>query len=127
MRIKKSRRALGLTARMVVGYTLAAAVILICAALYLYRGLQQGFVVEDTELLSDQIEQVRGLILNGSNEEARQFVLSAAGVRELEKYYGRLLDENGAIVVQTPEMERVAPQASEFPQPVKIEIGRAHV
>lgn len=123
MRIKKNRSALGLTARMVVGYTLAAAIVLSCAALYLYRGLQQGFVVEDTELLSDQIEQVRGLILKGSNEQARQFVLGAAGVRELEKYYGRLLDENGVVVVQTPDMERVAPQPSEFPQPVKIGEG----
>lgn len=53
------RRALALTARLIIGYTLAAAGILTVSAFFLYRGLEQGFVVEDTELLSDQIEQVR--------------------------------------------------------------------
>src|ERR1700712_3399320 len=99
MLIRLSRRALALTARLVTGYTLAAAVILTASALYLYRGLEQGFVIEDTELLSDQVEQVRGLIGQGPEglPEARKFVRAAAGVRNLEKYYGRLLDETGVI------------------------------
>ena len=89
------RRALALSTRLVMGYTVAAAVILAASAVFLYRGLEQRFVVEDTELLFDQVEQVRGLVGKGSEgvPEARQFVLAAAGVRNLEKYYGSLLDE----------------------------------
>lgn len=113
-------RSLALTIRIVAGYTLAAAIILTVSALFLYRGLKQGFVVEDTELLSDQVEQLRELVGKGSLEEARQFVLAAAGVRDLEKYYGRLLDENGHVIVETPGMERVAPLTADFPTPVRI-------
>ena len=120
MRIRKNRGALALTVRLVAGYTMAAALILTGAALYLYRGLEKGFAEEDTELLSDQIEQVRGLIKSGSEQEARQFIISAAGVRELEKYYGRLLDEHGSVLVQTPDMDRIAPQPSMFPKPLKV-------
>src|SRR3954467_746769 len=102
------RRGFSLTARLIAGYTLAALVILTASAFYLYRGLEQGFVVEDTELLSDQVEQVRGLVAKGEAgmPEVRRFVLDAAGIRDLEKYYGRLLDEKGAVVVETPGMER---------------------
>ena len=114
------RRGFSLTARLIAGYTLAALVILTAAAFYLYRGLEQGFVIEDTELLSDQVEQVRGLVSKGEAgmPETRRFVLDAAGIRDLEKYYGRLLDENGAVVVETPGIERVAPPVSEFPVPI---------
>ena len=113
-------RALALTARLIIGYTLAAAGILTVSAFFLYRGLEQGFVVEDTELLSDQIEQVRSYISKGADgvPEARQFVLAAAGVRDLEKYYGRLLDEKGTVIAETPGIERVAPAAAEFPAPI---------
>jgi two-component system heavy metal sensor histidine kinase CusS len=111
------RRALALATRLITGYTIAAALILALSAVFLYRGLEQGFVVEDTELLLDQVEQVRGLIGKGPEglAEARQFVLAAAGVRNLEKYYGRLLDENGAVIVETPGIERVAPSSGDFP------------
>ncbi len=113
-------RVLALTARIVGGYTLAAAVILSSSAFFLYRGLEQGFVVEDTELLSDQIEQVRGLVAKGEGdlEDTRQFILGAAGVRNLEKYYGRLLDEHGAVIAETPGMDRVAPATAGFSTPI---------
>jgi two-component system heavy metal sensor histidine kinase CusS len=109
-------RALALTTRLITGYTAAAAIILSLSAVFLYRGLEQGFIVEDTELLYDQVEQVRGLVVRGPEAlpEVRQFVLAAAGVRNLEKYYGRLLDENGAVIVETPGIERVAPSAADF-------------
>ena len=68
-----------LTLRLVLGYTLVAALVLSASALFLYRGLAQGFVVEDTELLSDQVEEVRGLMAKGDLEQARRFILAAAG------------------------------------------------
>ena len=43
-----------LAVRLVAGYTLAAAGILTGSAVYLYQGLKQAFITEDTELLSDQ-------------------------------------------------------------------------
>lgn len=117
---KIRRRALALTTRLIAGYTLAAAFILTAGAVFLYRGLEQGFVVEDTELLSDQIEQVRGLLGQGPEHlpEVQRFIRAAAGVRDLEKYYGRLLDENGAVVVETPAMDAVAPPSVDFPNPI---------
>lgn len=121
MSSKAPHRALALTTRIVLGYTLAAAIVLSASAVFLYRGLAHGFVLEDTELLSDQVEQVRGLMLRQESglEDARRFILAAAGVRELEKYYGRLLDERGELVVETPGMERVAPTAAGFPAPIR--------
>ena len=107
-----------LTLRLVLGYTLVAALVLSASALFLYRGLAQGFVVEDTELLSDQIEEVRGLIAKGDLEEARRFILAVAGERDLEKYYGRLLDDHGNVVVETPGMARVGPAALDFPDSI---------
>ena len=121
------RKTLGLTTRIIAGYTLAAAIILTGSAVFLYRGLKQAFVVEDTELLSDQIEQVRGFVGAGNDEKARQFILSAAGIRDLEKYYGRLRDEQGVVVVETPGIEKVAPGSHEFPKPVPMGEEVKHV
>jgi two-component system heavy metal sensor histidine kinase CusS len=102
-----------------------AAVVLSASALFLYRGLAQGFVVEDTELLSDQVEEVRGLVAKGNLEEELRFIRAAAGERNLEKYYGRLLDDQGRVVVETPGMARVAPASSDFPDSVS-EGARLH-
>lgn len=116
------RRSTALTARIVGGYTLAAAVILSSSAFFLFRGLEQGFVLEDTELLSDQIEQVRGLVAkdDGSLEDTRQFILGAAGIRNLEKYYGRLSDEKKNVIAVTPGMDRIAPETAGFGKPIAV-------
>jgi two-component system heavy metal sensor histidine kinase CusS len=108
-----------LAVRLVVGYTLAAAGILTGSAIYLYQGLKQAFIIEDTELLSDQLQHVRRLLAkpNDGLEQTKNFIASAAGERELEKYYGRLLDPMGGVVAETPGMERMAPSTAGFPPP----------
>jgi len=87
------------------------------AAVFLYRSLASGFRVEDTELLADQAEKVRGMLARGAMDEARHFIVDAAGARQLRKYYVRLLDAEGRVVFETPGMGAMAPGASPFSTP----------
>src|SRR6187431_1466907 len=101
---RRRRRALSLTWRLVSAYTLAATATLSIVAVYLHRGLRQSFEQEDAELLSDCVASVRREIRNrkGDLHEAEEIIAQSAGDRQIEKYYGRLLHQDGKILVETP-------------------------
>lgn len=107
-----------LTTRLIAGYTLVALAVLSLCAVFLYRGLKNGFIQEDTELLGDQILLIRNFLEKPDGMQAAMaYVHTAAGEREVEKYYARLLDEQGREVDATPGIADLAP-ADVFPAPV---------
>ncbi len=114
------RRALALTWRLVAGYTLATLLTLTAAAIFLHRGLRRSFEIEDAELLSDSISAVRREVLKHPVDlhEAAELIRQSAGDRQIEKYYGRLLDEAGRVIATTPGAAEVMPAPAEFPAPV---------
>lgn len=113
------RRALALTWRLVAGYTLVALLTLSVAAVVLHRGLRQSFEIEDAEVLSDSVSAVRREVLRhpGDLHEASEIIQHLAGDRQIEKYYARLLDEKGTVIVETPGAGSVMPEPADFPQP----------
>ena len=113
------RRALALTWRLVAGYTLVALLTLSVAAFVLHRGLRRSFEIEDGEVLSESVSAVRREVLRhpGDLHEASEIILHLAGDRQIEKYYARLLDENGRVIVETPGGGEVIPDPAIFPEP----------
>jgi two-component system, OmpR family, heavy metal sensor histidine kinase CusS len=113
------RRAVSLTWRLVTGYTAAAFLTLSTAAFVLYHELKKGFEIEDAELLSDNVSAIRGAVRADPEKMAEAFKLidSLAAEWALEKYYGRLLDAQGRVLIKTPGMESFSPPPDQFPAP----------
>jgi len=117
------RRALSITCRLVCGYTLVSLVMLSLAAFLLHRGLRRGFEIEDGELLSDRVADVRrALERNPAGlSEAREEIQRLAGDRDTEKFYGRLLEQSGAVLAETPGAPEILPPPGQIPEPVAAE------
>jgi two-component system heavy metal sensor histidine kinase CusS len=117
------RRARSITCRLVCGYALVSLVMLSLAAVLLHRGLRRGFEIEDGELLSDRIADVRRAVERspGNLTAAQEEILQLAGERDIEKFYGRLLDASGKVLVETPGAAEVMPPPSECPRPEGLE------
>jgi hypothetical protein len=113
------RRAISLTWRLVTGYTLAALLTLSVAGFFLHRRLRQQFELEDSELLLDSVVRVRDEVNKDPRDlkAAADYIMDLAGTRNLEKYYGRLLDPAGRVLLETPGMDVMAPPPSKFPRP----------
>lgn len=116
------RRALPLTWRLVRGYTMGVVLTLSVVALFLHRSLRHSFEVEDAQLLSDNVAAVRREILKhpGDLHEAGEIITASAGQRDVEKYYGRLMDATGKVLIETPGIRDLSPPASAFPRPVPV-------
>jgi two-component system heavy metal sensor histidine kinase CusS len=113
-------KTLGLTARLVAGYMLVAAFTFSAAAVFLHQQLHHGFEVEDAELLSDHVATLRHEVdQHPTNlEEAAETIRSTAANRNLEKYYGRLVDAEGRTLVETPGFASLGLDLDLFPPPV---------
>jgi two-component system heavy metal sensor histidine kinase CusS len=116
-------RTMSISCRLVMGYTIVVLVTLTLAAVYLHRGLLEMFKYEDAERLSDSAISVQQAVKADPEglKEARRLIEGLAGDRELEKYYGRLLDEQGKLLTETPGIAEFSPPAGEFPDPVGVQ------
>jgi two-component system heavy metal sensor histidine kinase CusS len=117
------RRKLSITCRLVCGYTLVSLVMLTVAAVLLHRGLRRGFEIEDGELFSDRVADIRRLLTKSPPDmaEVREEIERLAGEREAEKFYGRLIDAYGKIVVETPGAAEILPAPHAFPVSVSAD------
>lgn len=120
VRFRHWSRSLGLTTRLVAGYMVVAALTLSAAAVFLHQQMHHGFEVEDAVLLSDHIATLRFEVDQHPQElkEAVETILATAADRHLEKYYGRLVDEEGEPLVETPGFSEFSVDLKEFPAPV---------
>jgi two-component system heavy metal sensor histidine kinase CusS len=50
--------------------------------------------------------------------EAQEMIVEAVTYRTLEKYYGRLLDDDGSTLLETPGFAELALEAQDFPAPI---------
>jgi two-component system, OmpR family, heavy metal sensor histidine kinase CusS len=116
------RRAMSISCRLITGYTIVVVITLAVAAVYLHGGLKKMFAYEDAERLSDSVLSVRMAVKHdpAGLSEAQQLIVSLAGEREVEKYYGRLIDDKGHVLMETPGMEKVSPPPGRYPAPVGL-------
>lgn len=115
----KPRKAWSLTRRLIFLYSVATAILLLSAAWMLDWGLRQSLEVQDRRLLASKVKVMRLLLGQHSNrpEMLESEVVHEASETEGLRYYLRVLDRDGRVLIESPDMATVLP-ASAFPVPV---------
>ena len=112
-----------IAARLTVLYTLSAFGILFLASAFLYWEIFDDLHNQEDRSLVDEITTLRAIIGEHPNEpELLQAEVEVEStVRPFTKYYARILDEAGQVVItQTPGMNAVISSPTVFPQPLKV-------
>lgn len=118
-RPKRQRKAWSLTRRLIVLYSIATAVLLLSAAWLLDWGLRQSLEAQDRRLLASKVKVMRLLLAQHYNrpEMLENEVVHEASETEGLRYYLRVIDRDGRVLIESPDMAKVLP-ASAFPVPV---------
>ena len=103
-------------------YTFSAVIILSLATAFLYSGLSRELELEKREALADQVEIVRVVIKEHPDDiETLKWEIEGEGTtRRFAQYYARILDQNGNVLMESPDMERLSLSHSVFPPPVSV-------
>lgn len=96
--------------RLTLFYVLTTAVLLVLAAAYLYWSQVKNLEREDNDFVAAKIQDCREVLRNHPND-ARLLVneIQVETANSLIKYYIRLLDDNGRILLETPGMTNLLP------------------
>jgi two-component system heavy metal sensor histidine kinase CusS len=101
--------------RLTLFYVLTTTVLLVLAAAYLYWSQVKNLEREDNDFIATKIQDCREVLQNHPNDAhllVNEIQIEAAS--SLIKYYIRLLDDRGHILMETPGMTNSLPVAS-FP------------
>jgi len=111
-----------IAARLTFLYTLSAFGILFLALSFLYWEISDDLHNQEDRSLVDEITTLRAIIGEHPNapELLQAEVEVESTVRPFTKYYARILDEAGQVVVQTPGMKTVISSPTIFPEPLKV-------
>jgi len=102
-------------------YTLSASAMLFLASAFLYYVMENASEAEDRQSLADQVEILR-LTLRQSPDDVealKREVQTEGAARRFAKYYARVLTAEGRVVIETGDMDRLAPPSA-FPPPVEV-------
>jgi two-component system heavy metal sensor histidine kinase CusS len=101
--------------RLTVLYVATTAILLVVAAAYLYWSQVKNLEREDNDFLATKIEDCRRLLQERPNDD-RLLVneVQTEPAASIIKYYERVLDSRGRVVLETPGMTVLLPVAS-FP------------
>jgi two-component system, OmpR family, heavy metal sensor histidine kinase CusS len=118
------RRPRSITGRLALLYVGATALLLLLAAGYLYWGLQTSLARSDRALILGKLQVLRLLLREPPD---RSDVLASeieheAAANELLKYYLRVLDERGGVLLETGGMAGLLP-VMDFPAPARLSAG----
>ncbi|MDP2138378.1 MAG: heavy metal sensor histidine kinase [Candidatus Didemnitutus sp.] len=94
-------------------YILATVLLLVASAMYLYFGLSRSLAVQDRALVASKIGVLRLLLAetdSGGHALASE-IEHEAGEESVLKYYLRVIDADGRIVIETPGMSAALPLA----------------
>src|SRR5438876_6772995 len=108
--------------RLTILYTLSAFAILLLALAFLYWEVSTDLQDQADQFLVDEISTLRVIISEHpkESEQLRVEVEVESTARPFTKYYARILDESGQLVMQTPGIDQIFPSASTFPPPLKV-------
>lgn len=118
------RRPWSITARLAVFYAGATAFLLLLAAGYLYWSLGESLAREDRGLVFGKLQVLR-LLLREHHDQPNALVNEVeheAEANELLKYYLRVLDARGRVLVETKGMSGFLPVLM-FPEPTPLAAG----
>ena len=109
-----------ITRRLTLLYAASSGVMLVAATAYLYWSLAENLEREDNAFLANSIQECRRLLLGRPGEEgllAHEIQVEAAASQFI-KYYVRLLDNEGQVLLETPRMSDVLPMSC-FPPAIE--------
>ena len=108
-------RSWSISRRLTLLYVATTAVLLVLAAAYLYWSQMKNLEREDNDFLATKIEDCRRLLEERPNDD-RLLVneVQTEPAASIIKYYERVLDNRGRVVIETPGMTNLLPVAS-FP------------
>ncbi len=114
------RRLWSITGRLTLLYVASTTLLLLIAAGYLYWGLEQSLAREDRALLAGKFRVLRGILeeQHGQTGVLENEIEHEASVHELLKYYLRVLDANGRVLIETSGMSGLLPVLA-FPEPAR--------
>ena len=105
-----------IASQLVLLFTLAAALLLSCGLGVFYLIVVRHSFEEDNEFLADRLSALRGEVSRSGGLASLSTTLRARGTSKMEAYWVRVIDSNGDIIVETPQMTRVLPPPA-FPDP----------
>jgi len=122
--LKPVRRKWPISRTLTVFYTLSASAILLLASAFLYYVMESSSEAEDRQSLADQVETLRLTLRETPDdpEALKREVQSEGAARRFAKYYARILTQEGTVVIQTGDMDRLAP-SNAFPPPVEVSMS----
>ncbi|MBA4136146.1 MAG: two-component sensor histidine kinase [Opitutus sp.] len=107
-----------ITGRLVRHYFFSTSLLLLASTVYLYYGLHRSLAEQGHALLASKVKVLR--VLLGGHEEnpavLRSEIEHEAGEESVLKYFLRVLDGDGRVLVETPGMSQALPPAV-FPPP----------
>src|SRR5262245_13850008 len=117
----KPHRPLSLATRLTGWYAGWSALLLIGATGYLYWSLARSVRGETSEFVGQEIRVLRSIIAReaGPSEALREEVEWEWTVPRDTPVYVRILDRDGAVIMETPDMGRLPPAV--FPEPLAID------
>ncbi|HEY9010495.1 MAG TPA: heavy metal sensor histidine kinase [Devosia sp.] len=113
-----------ITSRLALLYVGSTTLLLLLAAGYLYWGLQESLQQSDRAMISGKLQVLR-LLLREEHDKAELLaseVEHEASANELLKYYLRVLDERGRVLLETSDMSAILPVLA-FPVPAPPSFG----
>jgi two-component system heavy metal sensor histidine kinase CusS len=118
----KPTRSRSIAKRLVVFFTIAAALVLCCGLGVFYWIVVQHATAEDNEVLANKVDALQTEFEGNGGMDAITAEIKSAGRSGRESFFVRLLDSNGGVITQTPDMEILLP-TSVFPPPASREIA----
>jgi two-component system heavy metal sensor histidine kinase CusS len=118
--MSKSRQyRLSLTWRLIGCYSLGCLLTLTAAGLFLRENLRKNLERQDIELLTDHVASLRNTIAAHPTDAkiAASYLIDSCDKRKINRICGRMIDGENQLIFSAPDMEKMAPPITEFPQP----------
>ncbi len=127
-RIKKNNEnkytsSFSITRRLVILSTVSSFIILFLSVAFLYWALKDNLENKDAKFLVEEIFEFKSLLQDNSYDwKLIKGSIEQEGIipERIGKYYRRILDEKGNILVETSQMNKIIP-AKVFPAPITID------
>src|ERR1051326_1832215 len=111
-----------ITSRLTLLYTLSAFGILFLALAFLYWEVATDLQAQEDQFLVDEISTLRVIISEHpkESEQLRTEVEVESTARPFTKYYARIMDESGHVLMQTRGMDEMFPSPNTFPTALRV-------
>ena len=113
-----------IASQLVLLFTVAAALLLVCGLGGFYLLVVRHAFEEDNAVLADKLFAVRAALKTPDGPRALYAQISTSLPGENVAYWVRVLNESGESVVESPGMNEILPNES-FPAPTDTAAGRA--